>query len=45
MTVDALCLQILHPEDKEPHISSELIPTEVRDAFSFSLFADVSEQF
>lgn len=43
MTVDALCLQILHPEDKEPHISSELIPTEVRD--SFSLFADVSEQF
>jgi len=45
MTVDALRLQILHPEAKEPHISSEFIPTEIRDAFSVSLFADVSEQF
>lgn len=45
MSVDALCLQILHPEAEEPHISSELIPTEIRDAFSVSFFADVSEQF
>lgn len=45
MTAVVLYLQILHPEAKEPRISSDLIPTETRDTFSVSLFADISEQF
>lgn len=34
-----------HPKIKEPHTSSELIPTELGDTFSVSFFADVPEQF